>query len=95
MFSYHNSFKDGVNFNHTKFNLYGNTKLYERYDETKGKWVEYSKEDVANYINPSWKTTLNGSTVGNKLVWSPSSVVTDGAIITNNLTDDANVYDYR
>lgn len=95
MFGYHNCYQDGVNLNQTKFNLYGNTKLYEKYDTDLNQWVEYSKADVANYIDPSWKTTLNGTNVGNKLVWSPNSVVTDGVIVTNNMTEEANVYDYR
>lgn len=95
MFGYHNAYKDGVNLNQTKFNLYGDTKLYEKYDTDLNRWVEYSKEDVANYIDPSWKTILNGADVGNKLVWSPNSVITDGVIVTNNMTEEANVYDYR
>lgn len=95
MFSYHNDFKDGTNLNQTKFNLYGDTKLYKEYDSETGRWVEYSKDEVASLIDPSWKTAISGSSVGNKLVWSPHSVVTDGVLVTNNLTDDAGVYDYR
>ncbi|MGN0005332.1 MAG: hypothetical protein ACI37Z_05120 [Candidatus Gastranaerophilaceae bacterium] len=95
MFSYHNVYKDGTNLNQTKFNLYGNTKLYKEYDSEKGCWVEYSKVEVASLIDPSWKTTVNSLPIGNKLVWSPNSVVTDGVLVTNNLTDDAGVYDYR
>lgn len=96
VFSYHNSFKDGVNLNHTKFNLYGDTKIYKQYDTTTSKWVEYSKSEIADYINPIWKTTINESnSVGNDFVWSPNAIVTDGVIETNNLTDDAGVFDYR
>ena len=95
MFSYHNNFKDGTNLNQTKFNLYGDTKLYKEYDSETGSWVEYSKDEVASFIDPSWKTAISGSSVGNKLVWSPNCVVTDGVLVTNNLTDDAGVYDYR
>ena len=95
MFSYHNNFKDGTNLNQTKFNLYGDTKLYKEYDSETGRWIEYSKDEVASFIDPSWKTAISGSSVGNKFVWSPHSVVTDGVLVTNNLTDDAGVYDYR
>lgn len=101
MFCYNHSSPNDTTMQKTKFNLYGNTRLFEKYSTTEKAWQLYSNDEIAKQI-ATWKTHPVSSTtrysVGGGLIIGLSCATIDPDTLTvNNLRilDEANVYDYR
>lgn len=87
--------------NPTKFNLYGNTVIYNSYNKDNNCWNILSKEQLNNSIK-TWKkiyreTKSEGACVGDKIITGNENAVVDDKknVLDVYVTNDANVYDYR